>query len=273
MQAISVGPWVFSVGVVALLLGLAAAYATAAFLKRRGYPDVESALWWLLLLALVAARVAWVARWWPAYRASPLNILDIRDGGFMGSAGLLALALATLAWALERRGWRRCLPISVGSGVAAWALVGFAAWQLQSASHPPLPDLALRSLGGGTTTLVELRGTPMVINLWATWCPPCRAEMPMLVEASHDTPGVRFVFVNQGESADAIRAFFEHERLSPADVLVDGNSGLSRYYHAPGYPTTLFVDASGRLRDMRIGPLSKASLAAHLERAISPSVE
>lgn len=271
MQAVSVGPWVFSVGVVALLLALVAAHAVAAFLKRRGHADVEPALWWLLLLALAVARLAWVVRWWPAYRTSPLGILDIRDGGFMWLAGLVALAVATLALAFARPAWRRSLPISVGSGVAAWALVGFAAWQLQSASHPPLPDLALRRLDGGTTTLVELGGKPMVVNLWATWCPPCRAEMPMLVEASRRTPGVRFVFANQGESAATIRAFFKREGLSPADVLVDGNSGLSRYYRAPGYPTTLFVDASGRLRDIRIGPLSEASLRAHLERAVSPS--
>lgn len=273
MQAVSIGPWVLSVGVVALLLALGTAHAVAAFLKRRGHPDVEAALWWLLALALVTARAAWVVHWWPAYRASPLAIVDIRDGGFIWAAGLVALVFATLVWAQRRPAWRRALPISVGSGVAGWALVGLVAWQLQSASHPPLPDLALRRLDGGTATLADLGGKPMVINLWATWCPPCRAEMPMLVEASQRMPDMRFVFVNQGEAADTIRAFFERERLAPAEVLVDGTSGVSQYYRAPGYPTTLFVDASGHLRDMRVGPLSEASLRAHLERIVPPAVE
>src|SRR5699024_6925659 len=182
----------------------------------------------------------------------------------------VALLVATMIRAWRRRGQRRILPISVGCGLVAWALTGLVAWQLQSAAHLPLPDTTLRRLDGSTTTLRAWRGKPMVINLWATWCGPCRREMPMLVQASRERDDVRFVFVDQGESADAVRAFLQHENLDPAHVLIDSASELAHAYHAPGYPTTLFVDASGRLRDMRVGPLSRASLAVHLERIVSP---
>lgn len=268
MQSISVGPWLFAVGMLAVVLGLVAALATAAFLRRRGYADAEPALWGLLLLSLLLARVAWVLQWWSAYRPSPWDTLDVRDGGFSMLAGVVALVVATLVWMWQRPALRRALPISAAGGIAMWALVGLAAWQLREARHAPLPDITLRHLDGSPATLAEHRGTPLVINLWATWCGPCRAEMPMLVQASQRMAGVRFVFVDQGESSAEVRAFLQREQLAPAHVLIDTASDLSRHYQAPGYPTTLFVDAGGRLRDMRVGPLTAASLRVHLQHIV-----
>ncbi len=271
MQAIAVGPWVFSVGILAILLGLAAAHAAAGFMKKRGHGDAGPALWWLLVAALVAARAAFVLRQWQGYRSEPWTMLDIRDGGFVIRAGVGALVVATLWWWLRRPRLRRALPVAVACGLVAWGGLTLAASRLRQAAHPPLPEVTLRRMDGSATTLAALRGRPMVVNLWATWCGPCRREMPMLVAASHAKPKVRFVFVDQGESAAAVRAFLDSENLSPRHVLVDSGSRLARYYHAPGYPTTLFLDAEGRLRDMRVGPLSRATLRAHLARVASPS--
>lgn len=273
MQAVSIGPWVFAVGMLTIALGLAAGHAVAAFLKRRGYPDVGPSLWTLLLVSLVVARVAWVLVWWSAYRPSPWNMLDIRDGGFSWVAGVLALVAASLYRMWRWPTQRRALATSVGSGLAVWALTGLVAWQLQQAANPPLPDLALRRLDGSTTTLAGMGGQPMVVNLWATWCGPCRREMPMLVDASHNMPGVHFVFVDQGESARAVRAWLDEEQLAPDHVLIDSGSELSHHYNTPGYPTTLFFDASGRLRDTRVGPLTEASLHVHLEHVDFPSAK
>ncbi len=271
MQAISVGPWVFSVGVLAILLGLAAAHAAAGFMKKRGYGDAGPALWWLLLAALVAARGAFVWRQWQGYRLEPWTTLDIRDGGFAIRVGIAVLVLAASWWWLRRPRLRCALPVAVACGLVAWGAVTLAAGQLRQAAHPPVPDVVLRRLDGGTTTLAALRGRPMVVNLWATWCGPCRREMPMLVAASQAMPDVRFVFVDQDESAAAVRAFLDSEKLAPRHVLIDTGSRLARLYHAPGYPTTLFLDAKGRLRDMRVGPLSRATLQAHLTRVTSRS--
>lgn len=272
-QAVSIGPWVLAVGVVALALGFLAANLVAGFLKRRGFPDAGNPLWYILLLSLVVARLAWVVQWWAAYSQSPWNILDIRDGGFSWPVGVLTLVVATAVQVWRRPAQRRVLPASVGSGLLVWALVGLVAWQLQEAAHPPLPDLALRGLDGTTTTLAEYRGKPMVINLWATWCGPCRREMPMLVEASHAMSDVDFLFIDQGESAAAVREWLNAEGLAPEHVLIDGGSELSHHYNAPGYPTTLFVDSSGRLRDSRVGPLTGASLRVHLGNLQIPSTE
>lgn len=272
MQAISIGPWVLSVGVLALLLGLAGAHGIAGFMRRRGHADTGAVLWWLLLVALLAARVAYVLRWWSAYRASPWwSVLDVRDAGFNPWVGLAVLIAATVLLAWRKQAWRRALPVAVIGGVCVWAMVGLVAWQLRAAAHPPLPAVALQQLGGDKVELTSLRGKPMVINLWATWCGPCRREMPMLMQAAADMPGVRFVFANQGESAAAVRAYLQREQLAADHVLLDTGRDLARYYHAVGYPTTLFLDADGRLRDMRVGPLSRASLLSHLAFVTPPS--
>lgn len=271
MHAISLGPWVFPVGIIAIALGWLAASGTAAFLRQRGHADAAPSLWWLLLAALLVARIAYVARWWRAYLDSPWwSVLDIRDRGFSLPAGCIALAVAATIVAWRRPSLRRALPMAAACGLAVAALTVFAASRLQAGSHPPLSTATLHTLDGGATTLAMLAGQPMVINLWATWCGPCRSEMPMLVAASHKTPGVRFVFVAQGEPAAAVQTFLQQEKLAPQHVLLDADNVLSRDYRAPGYPTTLFVGADGRLRDLQVGPLSRATLAEHLQR-ITPA--
>ena len=274
MQAVSVGPLLFPVGIIAIVLGWLAAGAIAAVLRKRGQADAAPMLCWILLLALVVARVVFVTRWWSAYLQSPWwALFDIRDRGFNVPAGCVALVMATLVTMRRRPGLKRSLPAAVAGGFAAAALTVLVASQLQATSHPPLSTATLRRLDGTPTTLAALSGKPMVINLWATWCPPCRAEMPMLVQASHAMPGVRFVFVDQGEPAATVQAFLEREALAPRHMLLDADNMLSRDYRALGYPTTLFVDADGRLRDTQVGPLSRATLESHLLRITPDSTE
>lgn len=271
MHAVSLGPWVFPVGIIAIALGWLAASAAAAFLRKRGFAGAAPSLWWLVLAALLVARIAYVARWWSAYRDSPWwSVLDIRDRGFDPLFGVLTLVAAVVLVIWRRPPLRRALPIAAACGCAVAALTVVTAFQLQAGSHPPLSKATLHTLDGTPTTLAALAGKPMVINLWATWCGPCRSEMPMLVDASHATPGVRFVFVDQGEPAATVQAFLQHAKLAPRHVLLDADGMLSRDYRAPGYPTTLFVGADGRLQDLQVGPLSRATLAEHLQR-ITPA--
>lgn len=268
MQAVSLGPFLFSVAVVALVLGVFAALGTAGFMARRDFADVGAPLWWLLLAALCAARLTYVVRFWSSYSAHPIDIINARDGGFDVVTGLLVLAAGAgiLIWRKPR--WRMSLPISMLAGVAIWALVLGAAMKLQDAAHPPMPALVLNDRHGQAVPLTSLAGKPMVINLWATWCGPCRREMPVLVEAQQTRTDVRFVFADQGESTAQIRRYLQDHDLSPQHVLVDINSELSQHYRAPGFPTTLFFDAEGQLKDMHIGELSHATLRDRLQKLI-----
>lgn len=265
-EPLNIGPLALSSGLLALLFGVIAALAAAGFLHRRGHADAGNALFVALGIGLLTARIAYVAGWWPQYAQQTGSVLNIRDGGFDPIAGLLGLLAAALLLGWRRAGLRQSLAAGVAVGIAAWAFAGLVAYKLTAAAHPGLPVLALHDLEGHEVPLASLRGQPTVINLWATWCGPCRREMPVLAEAQRTLPQVRFVFADQGESAAAVRHFMQVQRLALEHVLIDGNLQLSSHYNVRGYPTTLFLDADGRLRDLQMGELSRATLAERLQR-------
>jgi thiol-disulfide isomerase/thioredoxin len=157
---------------------------------------------------------------------------------------------------------RRPLMTSALAGVLVWAGATLALGAV--AKQAPLPDLALRTLDGGNLHL-RATGKPVVLNLWATWCPPCRREMPAMGAAQAANPDVAFVFVNQGEDAHEVRRYLEGERLALANVALDPARRVARASGVSGYPTTLFYDARGKLVARHMGELSKAKLAEHLD--------
>jgi thiol-disulfide isomerase/thioredoxin len=129
-----------------------------------------------------------------------------------------------------------------------------------------MPDLAVVDLASGrTVTLAEAAaGRPAVVNLWATWCAPCRAEMPVLVDAQRRHEGVAVLLVNQGEPAARVRDFLAREGLAPRQVLRDEDARLGPAVRSGGLPTTLFYDASGRLVDAHMGAITAGALEARL---------
>lgn len=262
----NLGPLALSSGLLALLFGVIAALATAGFLHRRGYADIGNPLFLILGLGLLGARLAYVAGWWPQYAQQPLSILNIRDHGFDPLAGTLGVIVAALLVGWRRPSLRRPLAASVAIGIAATGFAGLLAYKLTAQAQAPLPTLQLGDLDGRAVDVDSLRGQPTVINLWATWCGPCRREMPVLAEAQRTMPQVRFVFADQGESAATVRQFLQAQQLTLQHVLTDENLQLSNYYNVRGYPTTLFIDARGRLRDTHMGELSRATLADRLQR-------
>ncbi|MEO7050549.1 MAG: TlpA disulfide reductase family protein [Rhodanobacter sp.] len=264
LAVVTVGPLALSAGVIALLAGVIVAFAIDGWFRRHRRVSAESALWLSLLLALVVARVVFVLRWWPEYVVQPSSMLNLRDAGFSALSGLLALVVSTVLIAWRRPSWRKSLTWSVCGGVLVWGFITLTVQRLENATRLPLPEITLRDLAGHPVALRELRGQPTVINLWATWCAPCRREMPVLETAQRRMPGVRFVFANQGESANATSAFLDAQKLQLEHVVLDANMQLSQYYNMRGYPSTLFLDAQGHVRDAHMGELSAATLAASL---------
>lgn len=262
MEALRLGPLVLPWGPVLVLLGYGIASLTAWMERRAGRTDAEPALYTTLLLALLAARAGFVALHWQDYH-SVLAMLDLRDLGFAFWPGAIVALAALAAWLWRRPALRRPLALSAFSGIA---VAGLAAGILALTQPPrrPLPALVLRDLQGRAVPLGSLRGQPLVLNLWATWCPPCRRELPLLVRAARDTPGVRIVLVDQGQDAATVRAYLAEEHLDPPQVLLDADGALLRAYHSPGLPTTLFIGADGRLASVHVGELSRATLAQQL---------
>ena len=127
----------------------------------------------------------------------------------------------------------------------------------------PAPAFQLRTTDGTTVRLADLAGEPLVINFWATYCPPCRAEMPMLDQTVAATAGVRLVLVNEGESAETARAYLAAIGVHRASLL-DVDLGVGRAYAVTAYPTTVFVKADGTIDRKQIGQLDPRVLAAEL---------
>jgi cytochrome c biogenesis protein CcmG, thiol:disulfide interchange protein DsbE len=139
----------------------------------------------------------------------------------------------------------------------------------------PLPDAALPYLdGAGALTTADLRGTPAVINFWATWCAFCVDEMPDFEEVHASLDGrVRFIGVNVEDPRDKA-ARLAAETGVTYDLVVDDDRSFYRAVRARGMPTTLLVDGAGVIVHRHAGPLNAEQLADlihdHLEVTTTP---
>ncbi|MGN7739699.1 prolipoprotein diacylglyceryl transferase family protein [Pseudomonas sp. 22526] len=265
----------FTIGTFAIALNhllLISALALATFVgwrvAKRGGENPESVLFGLFLLGMLAARIGFVIAYWKHYRHDLWLIIDLRDGGFLPWPGVIVLLLAALAWGWRRPALRKPLGAGVGSGLAFWLLATLSLSIFEQGTR--LPDIALRNADGGTVQLTSYQGKPLVINLWATWCPPCRREMPVLERAQQQRPDLTFLFVNQAESMQSVSTFLATQDLNLNNVLFDGSGRLGQAVGSMALPTTLFYSADGRMLGSHLGELSEASLARALEHFDRP---
>jgi len=249
-----------------LLLVFASAGSTLALGKwlSKSSAEVDSALWYALLTGVVLARLAFVYEYRSLYLASPLTVLDIRDGGWNPAFGLIGAWMFALYRERKAMTIRRPMRWALALGTAIF-LVGSAVLALQGGSGQKLPELAFTSLDGRTVELTDFEGKPTVVNLWATWCPPCVREMPVLHAAQDTHTHVNFVFLNQGEDPAQVSRWLESQRLPLRNVLLDPKRQASAAFQQKGYPTTLFFNAKGELVSSRIGELSAATLNEKME--------
>ncbi len=139
----------------------------------------------------------------------------------------------------------------------------------------PAPDFQLQSLDRQSVSLSGLRGSPVMLNFWATICDPCRIEMPFIQEVFEDKDfseqGLVILAVNLGESAEKARGFMEANGLS-FTVLLDTELKVTEMYNAWRIPTTYFIDKNGIIKDVKIGSFrNKADIEWRLINSILDS--
>lgn len=126
------------------------------------------------------------------------------------------------------------------------------------------PDFTLQTASGESITLSDLRGQPVLINMWATWCPPCRAEMPAMQSVFSETQAEGFVIlaVNATQQDDPARAVaFAQELGLTFPILFDTDGSVTRLYQVSFFPTSYFVDREGIIQEVVLGgPMAEALL-------------
>jgi len=132
----------------------------------------------------------------------------------------------------------------------------------------PAPPFALKAVGSGETIdLAALRGKPVVLNFWATWCGPCYEEHPTLVANARNLPNVQFVGVVFNDEEDKIMRFLA-QRGTAYPTLLDTNGKTAIAYGVGGVPETYFINPAGTIVAKYAGPLSTEELQANLAKAL-----
>ncbi len=135
------------------------------------------------------------------------------------------------------------------------------------------PDFTLDTLDGTQITLSDLRGQVVLVNFWASWCPPCRTEMPAMERVYQDYAGQGFVILavnatNQ-DSVEAARQFVAEQGLT-FPILLDSSGSVSALYQMRSLPTSFFIGADGIIDEVVIGgPMSEALLRTRIENLLT----
>lgn len=290
-EVLSVGGLLIPTLRVSLLLSLLfAPWLVGRFATRRSLEAdwtvkvAENAVW----LGLLGARLGFVTANWSAYRRTPWTILYVWQGGFTPLAGVVVGA-AFVIWRLQRRqpqAWGRYLQALIGGfGVAAllFGLV-YASTRLDLGSSlvrtgDPMPDFTLSDLNGKPARLASLAGQVVVLNFWATRCPPCRREMPLLdaIQKEYGPQGVTVVGIDLEESPETVRTFIESVGVQypiwlddPVQNAPDRTRDVYTKIGGVGLPTTVFIDRDGIVQSSQVGELSRGVLQNRIRSLLKP---
>jgi peroxiredoxin len=174
--------------------------------------------------------------------------------------------VAAAAWRFVRAYWMWGVVIAVG----------FYLWQDIRPNidlppdGPPAPDFTLQQMNGDTFRLSDHRGEVVILNVWATWCPPCRVEIPGFVELQDEygEQGVTFVGLSVDQSGlQAVRKFADGQRLNYPQVASQ-SVAYRKYGESTTVPRTYVIDKQGRIRYQHTGLLMKGSLVPVIEELL-----
>jgi len=132
------------------------------------------------------------------------------------------------------------------------------------------PDFQLPNLEGQSISLSDFRGEPVLVNFWASWCGPCRYEMPFIQEVYEEwsASGLVMLAINQGESLSTVDDFMQSGNYS-FPVLLDTQGQVADQYNILGIPATFFIDEDGVIQAIKIGAFSsKAEIETMLSEII-----
>jgi thiol-disulfide isomerase/thioredoxin len=236
---------------------------------------------------LIGARLGFVALNWSAYAVKPWTALYVWQPGYLYSGGLLFGAGYAL-WQVTKDPVELRQPffrVLAGSYLAAGIVFTTATLSVSLLKPPGIPgtgdiapDFKLKNLSAETVQLSDLVGRAVILNFWATWCPPCRREMPLLdeLQKTYSDKGLSIIGLNLGEPPEMVKSYVEAVDVS-YPVWLDAPLGAPGFdltreifssYGAVGLPTTLFIDRDGVIQRIYVGELSQGFLQNQVERIL-----
>ena len=216
------------------------------------------------LVALLISRVVFVALHWSDFN-SAWQWFDIRDRGFHAST-----FVTTFVVGLVHYGWRSRSAVKRLAWILPLALVwmggGYALLKAMNPVPEHWPDERFVSLDGESVGFTDTEYPLTVVNLWASWCPSCRTEMPALEQAQGDYPDIRFILLNQGESAAEVKRYLTEGGYRFDNVWLDRQGTMAAWLGQSALPVTLVFNPQGKLINGHMGILSKAVLAELIQK-------
>ncbi len=154
-------------------------------------------------------------------------------------------------------------------------VVGLATWALQGGVAPSrgaprvgtrAPNFTLENVDGKKVSLTDYRGKTVIVNFWATWCVPCRTEMPAIDAVARADPNVVVLAVDVTEGEDPVRDYAQKLGLSFTPLL-DTSGQVTTLYHVNALPSSFFIGPDGMIRAMNVGPMDQRMLDGNVRRA------
>lgn len=199
-----------------------------------------------------------------------------RLGLFLGGMTLLGVALALILFGGDLFGGE-AEPTSLGSEAAAPAFelqtpvvaeIGSDLGNMQIGEMAP--DFGLNTLAGEAVKLSDFRGRPVILNFWATWCAPCRLEMPELQDAyeAEQENGLVILALNREEAPEVVEEYFVQEMGLTFTPLLDETGAVANNYGVFNMPTTYFVNGDGEVTVIHRGPMTRELIDEYLAETV-----
>ncbi|SPL70972.1 TlpA family protein disulfide reductase [Acinetobacter stercoris] len=257
-------PWNILLVLMSLVLGL---FITSLLCKKKNitvsqWSQLQDSVWTAILLGLLCSRIIFIFLHFDQYSGQLVDILKIQDKGFEPVSGICIGIIFFIYknWKINRK-----IILILLSLVLVFCSISLISLNKIQQKYQIFPDLLLVDLNHQQQELAQFKGRPLVINLWASWCPPCRREMPVLSQMQQQNPSIHVVLVNQGEDATTIQQYLMKNNLKFKHIYLDRNGELAQRTQMFGLPSTLFFNAKGQLVTTHMGEITSAVLAQKIK--------
>ena len=282
IEAFNLGPFLIPTRPLILVLSLFFAIWFSNWLGGKFLLDknqVKHVAEYIAWSGLLGARLGFVVLNWNAYRAAPWTALYVWQPGYLYFSGVLAGAAYAL-WQVIKKSpelRRSFLTVLAGGYLAAGLVFTTAILSTEFLKQPGIPgtgdsapDFKLQNLSAETVQLSDLAGRAVILNFWATWCPPCRREMPLLdeLQKAYGEKGLSVIGLDINESPELVKSYVNAVDVSypiwvdapPGTPGFDSTQEIFSRFGGVGLPSTLFIDRAGVIRRIYVGELSRGFL-------------